>query len=144
MRLRFLLVLCCALFALTATATIASAGEGGNSEAAKACQKGGWETLAGADGAFKNEGDCVAYAAQGGEFDAKTYTGRALCESFGGTFAVGVAPVVWTCNNWPFVDSADREAKFFALAAACFADGGDDFSSPLTPSPASSRCSDIF
>jgi hypothetical protein len=51
-----------------ATATTAVAG-GGNSGAAKACQKGGWQHLVRADGtAFTSEEDCVSYAAQGGVF----------------------------------------------------------------------------
>src|SRR5215470_6871945 len=40
---------------------------GGNSGAAHACQNGGWMNWVRADGtAFKNLGDCVSYAAQGG------------------------------------------------------------------------------
>jgi hypothetical protein len=43
----------------------ASAG-GGNSDAAKMCQKGGWQNYARADGTtFKNTGACVSYAAHG-------------------------------------------------------------------------------
>lgn len=39
----------------------------GNSDAAKACQKGGYADLIGADGTqFANEGACVSYAARGG------------------------------------------------------------------------------
>jgi hypothetical protein len=39
----------------------------GNSDAAKACQKGGYANLVGADGTqFANEGECVSYAARGG------------------------------------------------------------------------------
>jgi hypothetical protein len=41
--------------------------KGGNSEAAKACQGGGFQTMEGADGAaFTNAGECVSYAAKGG------------------------------------------------------------------------------
>ena len=60
-----------ALLTLTAfTAAVgvskASAG-GGNSPAAKLCQKGGWQNLYRSDGStFANEGACVSYAAQGG------------------------------------------------------------------------------
>jgi hypothetical protein len=40
---------------------------GGNSENAQRCQKDGWASLARSDGtAFKNQGDCVSYGAQGG------------------------------------------------------------------------------
>jgi len=41
----------------------------GNSDAALACQNGGYLTLNRSDGsAFKNVGDCVSYAAHGGVF----------------------------------------------------------------------------
>jgi len=46
--------------------SVASA-KGGNSEAAKACQGGGFQTMEGADGtAFTNAGECVSYVAKGG------------------------------------------------------------------------------
>jgi len=67
MRLRILLALFAALaFALSIGVATAAAG-GGNSDAAKACQQGGWENLVRQDAtAFTNTGDCVSYAAQGG------------------------------------------------------------------------------
>ena len=41
--------------------------KGGNSDAAKACQKGGHATVLGANGeAFRNAGQCVSYVASGG------------------------------------------------------------------------------
>src|SRR5262249_24765516 len=65
MRMRLLLLLVAAL-ALSIGAGTASAG-GGNSDAAQPCQKGGWQNLMREDGTgFKNEGDCVSYAAHGG------------------------------------------------------------------------------
>ena len=64
--IRTMLVLCAAL-ALTVGAGSATA-DGGNSDAAKACQKAGWQSLMRQDGTgFKNEGDCVSYAAHGGK-----------------------------------------------------------------------------
>ena len=64
-RLRPMLVLCMVL-ALTIAVAGATAG-GGNSANAKLCQKDGWRNWVQADGsAFKNQGDCVSYAAQGG------------------------------------------------------------------------------
>ena len=61
MRLRILLV-CCAALALTAGVATAFADGGGNSGAAKACQKGGWQTLVRSDGStFYNQDDCVSY-----------------------------------------------------------------------------------
>ena len=39
----------------------------GNSDAANACKQGGWQNLVRQDGKdFKNQGDCVSYAAKGG------------------------------------------------------------------------------
>jgi len=47
-------------------APLALAG-GGNSDAANACKQGGWQNVVRQDGTgFKNQGDCVSYAAQGG------------------------------------------------------------------------------
>ena len=41
--------------------------KGGNSEAAKACQKDGYLSVQGSDGqTFKNAGECIAYVAKGG------------------------------------------------------------------------------
>ncbi len=66
-------------FALVIGVATATAG-GGNSDAAKACQQGGWQNLVRQDGSgFKNTGDCVSYAAQGGVLMAKpnlTLTGN--------------------------------------------------------------------
>jgi hypothetical protein len=55
-----------ASLALLVGAGTAAAG-GGNSDAAKACQQGGWQTLVRQDGTgFANTGDCVSYGAHGG------------------------------------------------------------------------------
>ena len=61
------------LAALVAALLLAVAGgvvpvvAGGNSDAAHACQQGGYITLRGTDGTiFKNAGDCVSYVARGG------------------------------------------------------------------------------
>ena len=54
---------------------------GGNSDAANACKQGGWQNLVRQDGTdFKNQGDCVSYAAKGGVPKAKPTGGseRAL------------------------------------------------------------------
>ena len=72
MKARLILV-SCAVLALTVGIATATAEDGpGNSDAAKACQKGGWQELVREDGtAFKNAGDCVSYAAQGGTLEPK-------------------------------------------------------------------------
>jgi hypothetical protein len=60
----------CAGLALVVGVSTATAG--GNSDAAHACQQGGWQNLVRADGkAFLNMGDCVSYAAQGGVLSTK-------------------------------------------------------------------------
>ena len=66
--MRRTLALTGALVALTLSVGVGTAAAGGgNSAAAKACQKGGWQTLVRQDGtAFTNTGDCVSYAAHGG------------------------------------------------------------------------------
>jgi hypothetical protein len=68
-RFRLVAVIVLMLFSLTAVAPMAAAqGKGGNSEAAHACQKGGFAHLKRADGTrFANTGECVSFAAQGGE-----------------------------------------------------------------------------
>lgn len=44
-----------------------AAAKGGASSAAQLCQQGGWSNLYRADGtAFRNAGECISYAAQGG------------------------------------------------------------------------------
>lgn len=48
-------------------ALTAKGGDSGNSDAAHLCQQGGWQNVMGSDGTlFRNQGDCVSFAAQGG------------------------------------------------------------------------------
>jgi hypothetical protein len=48
-------------------ASFSAGGDGGNSDAARECQKGGYATLYRTDGSpFTNAGECTSYAAQGG------------------------------------------------------------------------------
>ncbi|MBK8022397.1 MAG: hypothetical protein IPK19_13470 [Chloroflexi bacterium] len=61
-----LFVLLALLIAFGAVSGVSAQG-GGNSDAAHQCQQGGWQTLVRSDGSgFRNQGDCVSYAAQGG------------------------------------------------------------------------------
>jgi hypothetical protein len=61
-------------------APLAFAG-GGNSDAANACKQGGWQNLVRQDGTgFKNQGDCVSYAVQGGTLVAKAAPSTAVSE----------------------------------------------------------------
>jgi len=51
----------------TRSAGAAAFDKGGNSDAAHACQQGGWQHLEGSDGTlFHNTGECVSFAAHGG------------------------------------------------------------------------------
>ena len=67
-RKRFTVVSMVVLAGLVLGIGVATAsGGGGNSANAKLCQKNGWKKLLRSDGtAFRNQGDCVSYAAQGG------------------------------------------------------------------------------
>jgi hypothetical protein len=121
-----------AVFAVTATMAVpvlglaspAGAAKGGNGDAAHACQKGGWMNVYRSDGtSFANQDACVSYGAHGGRLTTKTAS-QLLCESYGGTFAHGTTPVVWTCNGWSFTDNLDYFAKYNALTNDCIADGG--------------------
>jgi hypothetical protein len=59
-----------------------SAGKGGNSAHAKACQRGGWMKLVRSDQrSFKNQGACVSYGAHGGTLLAAA--DRAYCAPSG-------------------------------------------------------------
>jgi hypothetical protein len=99
MRTRLTLTLCLA-FVLTAGVATARAG-GGNSDAAKACQNGGWQHYVRSDGtAFKNEGACVSYAAHGG----KLVVSACKMTSYGDFLLTGA---VNTSPNGEFYDSSD-------------------------------------
>ena len=64
--IRVRVLVLCAVLALSAGVASATAG-GGNSDNAKLCQKGGWQTWLRADHtSFANQGACVSYGAQGG------------------------------------------------------------------------------
>jgi hypothetical protein len=110
---------------LTVGVATAAAG-GGNSDAAKACQHGGWQHLYRTDGTgFENQGECVSYAAQGGKLMTTAVTQSGLdCQAFGGTLAPGTSPVLWTCSGWMNTGMPDFTAKDATLLNDCLADGG--------------------
>jgi hypothetical protein len=123
-------------------AAVASAA-GGSSANAKLCQKDGWQTVFRADGSrFANEGDCVSYAAHGG-----MPTSQALsdCQSFGGTYATGKAPELWTCNGFTATDESDYGNKVATLLQDCSAGGGNresfSFEPPFPTAKTSFACS---
>ena len=67
---RMVLVIVAGAIAVVAPAAAANADPSpGNSGAAHACQQGGYLSLVGADGTtFRNVGECVSFAAHGGQF----------------------------------------------------------------------------
>jgi hypothetical protein len=67
-------------------ATAAKQGPGGNSDAAKACQKTGYQDWVREDGsAFETSDACTSYVAEGGTLRPKP-TFASLCTGSGGTF----------------------------------------------------------
>ena len=78
------LVVSVVVLGLAGAALAVGTAVGGNSDNAKLCQKDGWKTVYRADGAtFRNQGDCVSYAAKGGVPTAATLTasGPSACPS---------------------------------------------------------------
>jgi len=139
------------VLALTATMGIgivgiaSPAGAAGNSANAKACQNNGWKTLVRADQtSFKNQGDCVSYAAQGGTPQSPKSASQLACESVGGTFASGTGNVFWTCNGWPAATGSQFDSTHAFLTPVCFAAGGTRFTSQIFgvgfPTTAHSTC----
>jgi hypothetical protein len=52
----------------------------------------------------------------------------ALCESYGGSFALGSGDLLWTCSGLPDLGVDGNNARFFDLRTnACFANGGTAF-----------------
>jgi hypothetical protein len=102
---------------------------GGNSANAKLCQQGGWQIWARADHTpFASEEDCVSYAAQDGTLTPPlTGTSQDACVGYGGTFAVGTLPTLWTCDGLPIdVSTAVQTARQADLFAHCKADAAPD------------------
>jgi hypothetical protein len=104
-KLRLLLLPCCAALALSVGLATATGGNGGNSANAKLCQKGGWQTLYRSDGSsFVSEEACVSYAAEGGTLSAIPpvfQQAASHCTAAGGTFTIGNG-AAWTCGPLPF------------------------------------------
>src|SRR5262245_1573267 len=112
------LLVLCAVFALTVGVATANAG-GGNSADAKLCQKGGWQSLFTATGgSFASEEACVSYAAQGGTLTTLTLEQQwqTICQNGGGDFSDG--------GQWVCFGIFLSPATFDALAVPCTAAGG--------------------
>jgi hypothetical protein len=134
------------LFAVVAAPVGAQpAGPGpGNSPNAKACRDGGWETLYRTEGGgFSSQGQCVSYAAKGGELTTSRFaTTMATCNSLGGRFELRESPFeLWGCVFWgPNATGDDFVAGDAALGARCLADGGVSWATFPDASFASTLC----
>ena len=103
--------------AFAAMAMPAVAAKGGNSTAAKLCQKGGWENLVRADQTpFTSAEDCSAYGGAGGTPAAPVPGAQSICQTAGYTYAgAGTDPygydAFFTCSGATLTQSTA-----FALA----------------------------
>jgi hypothetical protein len=134
------------MLALSSGVGIATAG-GGNSDAAKACQKDGWQTMVRQDGTgFKNAGDCVSYAAQGGGLVPKGSHFITFSEFPVGTLITtqyGSEGVVFSGVPGPFIsdDSANPTSPVLSPGAGFLGTLDMEFVSPAdgtTPASVSS------
>ena len=129
--------------AMIAVPGVAQAAKSGNAPAAKACQKGGWEYLGTITGAsFTSEKECTSYAAHGNTLTTLPYAAaRTQCKSLNGTFSpADGAPVLWTCNGWPYASLQDFSDKGGSLFPMCTADGGHVFDALGTDGIATASC----
>lgn len=125
---------------IAAAANGVPGGGNGNTTAAQLCKNGGWQYLVRADQTpFLDQGECVSYASQGGIPglpDPPPTDAQTACTAIGGTFGVPGTdvtgtfqgyPLIWTCNDWPYLLDASLlvPADWRAL---CVADGGDPLS----------------
>ena len=103
MHRRFLLFALTLVVALSVGSSAALAG-GGNSASAKACQKGGWQSLQSSTGnTFASQGDCVSYGASGG-----TLYGPRLTATDGGCQVPGfVGFDLWTISATGFTPNSE-------------------------------------
>jgi hypothetical protein len=104
-RTRTLFVAAATLMPVLALSSAASAGNG-NSDAAHACKQGGYLSLEGSDDrTFANVGECVSYAAHGGELQplehAATFTDVVMsaCNNLTWGYSIGGGTTVWADNK---------------------------------------------
>ena len=105
-----------AVAALSVMASPALAAKGGNSAAAKACQKGAWQTLSGSadpGAGFASQDACTGHAANGGTLVALQTTtypvAKQACEDAGYTYdepgglmwGDSQNPIHFTCGSIP-------------------------------------------
>jgi len=113
---------------LTAARTRVPTTDAGNSAAAHLCQNGGYRNLVRADGTgFRNVGDCVSYAAQGGVFG----TGRIVYSlSVSGT---PIGDFGWSLATSEFITTTTTFTSFLSTSSSA----GCTISSVTITNPAS-------
>jgi hypothetical protein len=137
---RLLLALCVAGVGLALVGPggrVPPAGAAGNADAAHACQQGGYASLYGVNSSaqtitFKNEGDCVGYAAHGGQFTTPlptcTITATTGCLTFIG---ITLSSILGTGNNITLTGATtfdDTCLDCFPMATPnALATGGGDY-----------------
>lgn len=127
-------------------APVASASAGGNSESAKLCQKGGWQNLySSATGTgFSNDGACVSFGAQGGEYSSLVVTPTDNGDTtWGDVSGFGLEPgltvsIVGNLNGAP-INPIEMKAVFpdgtifsHSLGLACASSWSDVFATGTT------------
>jgi hypothetical protein len=112
------------LSAVVPASALAHRGSAGR-DPARLCQRGGWRTLQTSAGrSFRNQGQCVRYAAHGGSLgSAPPGDDEALwqmvCQDGGGSFTA--SPGLWDCSA-PFPGLSEKVYEF--LSGTCSAAGG--------------------
>ncbi len=112
-----------------------SALAGGNSDAAHACQGDGYQSLARSDGtSFENVGECVSYAAHGGQFSTPlpsctvtattgclTFDSQTLTDDSGDTLTLsGSFSFDSTCSTGECLYSAPESSNDLALGGGTY------------------------
>jgi hypothetical protein len=126
-----------------ALASPAGAATGGNSTNAKACQSE-LRTLFRSDGtAFKNQGSCVSYAAQGGVFASDCHDANG---PFGDLRIVGPTDVA---NNGYYYGSIDGTCSaavigYYTVVSSADKAGADAKCQTLTSSDAAGQLADFY
>ena len=130
-RLKWLVVIGALLLVLGVIEAGPAAGAtGGNNDAAKACQRGGWQSLVARTGeAYKNQGDCVNDGAQANPpFGTK---GKAACDAIPGQF-LQINTKVWECiyaegdpPNFTYAESLQNACELDTNALGTFLVSGE-------------------
>lgn len=111
--------------ALAVTVSVVAAGpaaaaKGGNNDAAKQCQKGGWKTLVSQTGEpFKNQGDCVNDGAHGLGASPPSAGATACANLIHSSFTPLMDDTLWQCQ---YPAPPNPAGPLSALQDACATD----------------------